>query len=294
MIKPKIEEGYYAETGASPGVMWRTIRKAGILICLLLGGLAVFVLGSPYYRIFPTNWNQTYYVALAAFFLVVALIFRGRQSLARYWPAALAFFIAAAALISLKMGVIRLHHSTMPPMQNLALDKLSQFLLIVPVLIGLTLLAGENLAAIFIKKGNLKRGLRFGLIWFVLFGVAALAIQWGAMDRASLIAAIPWILIYISANATMEELWFRGIFLRKFATLIGRTGAVVVTAVIFGASHINATYYFPGGGVVFGLVVFALGLVGAHAMFKDDSLIGPVLFHAGYDLMIIVPVINSM
>jgi membrane protease YdiL (CAAX protease family) len=82
--------------------------------------------------------------------------------------------------------------------------------------------------------------------------------------------------------------------LRKFGALLGRTGAVVITAVVFGASHINATYEFPGGGIIFGLVVFVLGLAGAHAMFKNDSVIGPILFHAGYDLMIIVPVLNSM
>ena len=45
---------------------------------------------------------------------------------------------------------------------------------------------------------------------------------------------------------------------------------------------------------MFGLVVFALGLVGAYSMTKTDSLIGPILFHAGYDLIIIAPVLASM
>jgi membrane protease YdiL (CAAX protease family) len=254
----------------------------------------VFVVGNPYYRIFPTNWNQTFYVALTAFFLIAALVCKRTASLARYWKAVYAFFVASAALVSLKTGLISLHHADMPPMQNLALDKLSQFLLITPVLVLLPLLAKDDLAALFIQKGNLKRGLRFGLIWFIIFGAAALAIQWGTMALSTFIAAIPWILIYIFANAIMEELWFRGIFLRKFGALIGQTGAVVITAVVFGASHINATYEFPGGGIIFGLVVFVLGLAGAHAMFKNDSVIGPILFHAGYDLMIIVPVLNSM
>ena len=41
-------------------------------------------------------------------------------------------------------------------------------------------------------------------------------------------------------------------------------------------------------------MVFGLGLVGAHAMLKDDSLIGAVLFHAGYDLLVIVPILDSL
>jgi membrane protease YdiL (CAAX protease family) len=62
---------------------------------------------------------------------------------------------------------------------------------------------------------------------------------------------------------------------------------------VFGISHVNATYEFPGGGIVFGIVVFILGVVGAYSMYKTDSLIAPILFHAGYDLTIIVPVLNS-
>ncbi|MCB0037690.1 MAG: hypothetical protein KDE51_26845 [Anaerolineales bacterium] len=42
----------------------------------------------------------------------------------------------------------------------------------------------------------------------------------------------------------------------------------------FVTSHINAAYDFPGGSIVFRAMVFILGLVGAHAMLKDNSLIG--------------------
>lgn len=70
--------------------------------------------------------------------------------------------------------------------------------------------------------------------------------------------------------------------------------AVLITALVFGLSHINATYEFPGGSIVFGLVVFSLGVVGGYTMLKYDSLIGPVLFHAGYDLLILVPVLQSI
>ena len=91
----------------------------------------------------------------------------------------------------------------------------------------------------------------------------------------------------------MEELWFRGIFLKNYKKIVGRNAAILVTAIVFGASHINATYDFPGGGIIFGFVVFILGVIGAYAMLKDDSLIGPILFHAGYDLLVIVPILNS-
>ena len=92
----------------------------------------------------------------------------------------------------------------------------------------------------------------------------------------------------------MEELWFRGIFLKSYETIIGRNASIFVTAIIFGTPHIFATYDFPGGGIVFGLVVFILGLIGAYWMFKSDSMVGPILFHAGYDLLVIVPILDTM
>ena len=264
-------------------------------ILLVLGGAAVFVFGSPYYDVFPTNQNQTYYVALNVFFLVLSVALKRSQSLSRFWPAAYSLFIASAALLFLSTGILNLHRSTMPPLQNLAMDKLSQFLHIVPVILGLTLIAKDDLKSIFIAGGRLKQGLVFGLVSFAGFAAIALAMQSNSSDfSSSLPAAIPWVLLFIFANAIMEELWFRAIFLRKFETIIGRNAAIIVTAIAFGASHVSATYVFPGGGFVFGLVVFGLGLVGAYSMFKDDGLIGPVLFHAGYDLLVIIPVLDSL
>jgi membrane protease YdiL (CAAX protease family) len=38
---------------------------------------------------------------------------------------------------------------------------------------------------------------------------------------------------------------------------------------------------------------FGLGLVNAHWMFKTDSIWESMLFHAGYDLIVIIPIIVS-
>jgi len=232
---------------------------------------------------------------LTLFFLIIAIVLKRYPKLSVYSPAAYALFIASAATLFLGTGILNLHVRRVPPIKFLAADKFSQFLHVVPVILVLTLIAGNDLRSIFIKRGNLKRGLTFGLISFVGFGALGIITQWNSKELfTSLPSALPWLLLFVFANATMEELWFRGIFLRKYEPLVGRIGAIILTSIIFGGSHINATYAFPGGGIVFGLVVFGLGWVGAHAMFKDDSLIGPILFHAGYDLMVIVSVLNTV
>lgn len=273
-----------------------SVRKVLTTIILLLGGTAVFIVGNPYYRLWPTNWNQTYYGGLTGFFLAAGLAFRMIPSFRKYWKTAYAFMVASAALVVLKAGFFNLSIPASNDLQDLSFDKLSQFLHITPVILFLTLVRTRNLGNVFLKKGNLKATLRFGLIWFVVFAVAGVVIAWSSGEYfVNLIFRNwPYALMFIFANSVMEELWFRGIFLREFNELIGKWGAIIVTAAIFGASHISATYFFPGGGLIYGLVVAGLGAVGAYAALKDDSLIGPILFHAGYDIMILVPVLLSM
>ena len=270
------------------------MRKLAVTLVLLAGGLAVFVLGSPYYDIFPTNDNQAYYIALTAGFLLASVALKRSRALARYAPAAYALFMASAATLFLSTGLLELRKGVLTPMQDLALDKLSQFLHVVPVILVLTLVAGRDLKSIFIARGKLKAGLIFGGVSFVLWAILAYFLQAGAGGFGPLnTSSITLALVWVFANSIMEELWFRAIFLKPYETLVGRFAAILITAVAFGASHVNVTYEFPGGGVVFGVVVFVLGAVGAYSMYKTDSLIGAVLFHAGYDLTIIVPVLNS-
>jgi membrane protease YdiL (CAAX protease family) len=263
-------------------------------LVLLLCGAAVFIFGSPYYGLFPTNKNQTYLILLCVIFLSLALTFRRSRSLSRYSSSVYALFIAAAAALFLNTKVLNLPRIGLPPLEDLTVDKFSQFLHVVPVILILTMLAGDNLKSIFLQFGRWKPALVFGLVSFLVFGVIALFTSILPSGQvASFLAGTPWILVWIFSNSFMEELWFRGIFLRKYEVLVGRNAAIVLTALIFGASHINATYFFPGGGLVFGLVVFGLGCTCAWAMYKYEGLLGAVLFHAAYDLVVIVPVLNS-
>jgi len=272
-----------------------SLKKVTIAAVLFLAGCAVFVFGNPYYRVFATNWNQTYNLLLAGGFLFLTIIFSQVSSLSRFRPAAYAFLMASVALVVLKAGFFNLPIKATNDLQEIAIDKASQFLHIVPVILLMTLLARQTPGSIFLQTGRLKQGLVFGIISFILFAALSTLIYRGNPEFLQLVFKnIPWLLLFVLGNSIMEELWFRAIFLQPFDSLVGRTGAIIITALVFGLSHINATYEFPGGPAVFGVVVFVLGAVGAHAMLKDKSLIGPVLFHAGYDLLIILPVLNSL
>ena len=271
------------------------MRRLVTSVVLIIAGAAIFILGSPYHATFPTNRNQIYYAGLTALFLAASVLLRRHRAFNQWAPAAYSLFVASAALLFLSTGILELRRGELDPLQDVVLDKLSQFLHVVPIIVTLTLVARKRLSDIFVARGNLKAGLIFGGISFVGFAALAYVLQGGSGQLPPLtLGALGLVLLWAFANSTMEELWFRAVFLKPYEAVAGRAAAMLITSIVFGWSHAFATYDFPGGPIVFAVVVFALGALGAYAMSKTESLIGPVLFHAGYDLVIIVPVLASM
>lgn len=273
----------------------------------LAAGSMLFLLGNNWNSLFPTNDSSVYKWSLVVLFLSLAVVFRRREPLRKYWDIALALFIASFAnALNWALGnwLAHLLPGAGSTAQAIAVDKVSQSVPILLAIILLTRLAGGDLGSIFLKKGDLRGGLRFGLTSFAVFGAifAVIAVlQSSASHReglvamgvplAVLVAASPWIVVFIFANSLMEELWFRGIFLGKLKPVLGATAAVVVTALVFALPHAGAAYIAPFERVVFPAVVFVLGLVNGFVMLKTDSIWGSMLFHAGYDLLVIIPLL---
>ena len=273
----------------------RPVIRAALFLLLLAGGQLIFVFGSPYFTVFPTNDNVLFSAALVAAFGLLALVLRQRPSLSHYAPPVYALFVAAAANLALVIGPFNHFLSATEPYRVMAEDKIAQFLSIVPVLVILSWLAQRDLGWIYLQRGRPRRWLPFGLVSLAVCAVVMVAmLLWAGMSAGDLLAAAPYILAFVTANAIMEELWFRGVFLRSYETTIGWTGAMVVTALAFGVSHMNATYFESAVGLVFGLGVIGLGVLMAWAMRWGNSLWGSVLFHMGMDLLIILPIVQSL
>ena len=284
-------------------------HRAILFVLYLIGGLLVFLFGSNTFRVFPTNKNLLYEWGLTLVFLLLAVFLRKSARLRKYWEIAFALFIAAfanALNLILRNWLAQLLPPAASAAQEFTIDKLSQAIPIVLAIILLTLLSGYDLGSIFLKRGNLRQGLTFGLVSFGVFAAiftaiavlqanapASQGLTASGVSLGVIIPAIPWILVFIFANALMEELWFRGISLRKLSPFLRASGAVFLTALVFGTMHLAATYITPGQMFIFPLIAFTLGLVNGFVMLKTDSIWGSVLFHAGYDLFVIIPVLVS-
>jgi membrane protease YdiL (CAAX protease family) len=85
-------------------------------------------------------------------------------------------------------------------------------------------------------------------------------------------------------NGFMEEIWYRGLFLKRLQPAIGATGVIWLTTLVFGVSHLCATYVEPSGALVFGIITFTLGCAWALLMQKTNTIWGSVVFHLAADL----------
>jgi membrane protease YdiL (CAAX protease family) len=260
-------------------------NRIALFGAFLTCGMLIFVFGSPYYSIFPTNRNTVYNTIICiALGLCTFLLYRHERS-GKYWQASYAFFVASVANWLLGLRVFRFLDASSGTLAGITLDKMAQFLPVVFSILVLTAAARWDMGSIYIKKGNLKRGLSVGLLIFAAFAAGGMMLGIGrGTSVAALLSAVPLLLVFCFANASMEELWFRGILLKKLEPLLGSGSSLVLTTVVFGISHVGATYV--AGAQVLGLLatVLALGFGCGYLMQKTDTIWGAILVHAGADL----------
>jgi membrane protease YdiL (CAAX protease family) len=92
------------------------------------------------------------------------------------------------------------------------------------------------------------------------------------------------------ANATNEELLFRGLFLRKLEPFYGKYLSNCLIVIVFTGQHLGVTY--TRNQTLFLIVVMLLAFAGGTTMQKSDSIWGSILFHAGTDIPIYLAILS--
>ncbi|MCL4562925.1 MAG: CPBP family intramembrane metalloprotease [Chloroflexi bacterium] len=281
-----------------PQTSW--MHRLPAFIILLVCGIAVIILGSNYFDILPTNKNLTYNLIVSAACLVATLWLRGNARLNRFWRIAFTFFVASAAYpITLLFSswsyiVLGWFHVTTGVSQGIAIAKVYEAVLVVVPILVLTKLSGADLGSIYLKRGNLKLGLSIGALVGLNFAASAFlffATRYTSMENLS--AAIVWGLAFSLANGFMEELWLRGIFLKRFEPVLGIGGSVLVSSIIFALWHGGATYLTPIAIPFMVVNTFTLGLACGYLIMKTDSIWGAVLIHAASDLFLFLAILAN-
>ena len=280
----------------------KSLRRAGLLVLFLVFGLLIFVVFSHMRPMLPRHIDLIGRIALILGFLAGALLVRRTHRFRQYWQVLFACFIASSAttvdyyLPSGDWPMQLFHVSTSTP-AGIAVDKLDSSIIITVSVVLLAKASGSNLSSIYLKKGNLRKGLAIGTIAFFICAAGSIPISeafFGARDlqMAEVLSWAPWILIFVIGNSFNEELLFRGLFLQKYGLFIGRFWSNLVIAIPFALHHTGVSY--APDALVFLAILLPLALVWGFVMQKTDSLWGSVLFHAGTDIPVALSLFRAL
>jgi membrane protease YdiL (CAAX protease family) len=242
-----------------------------------------------------------YLAKIGAGLLLLGAALQARRSarFEKYWPMLFAFFVLTVAVsldfVFAKYLIKHLGLTDTTP-AGWALPKLNECFVIVSVILIFTWLSGGDLGSIYLQRGNLKLGLTVGLIFFFIFAAGGIPMAELFRSRnlrlARIIPWIPWVLIFVLANGTMEELLFRGLFLRKLQPFFGKFIANFLVAVVFSGIHLGSVY--TADERIFIAVLFPQALALGYIMQKTEGVWGSILFHAGMDIPVILGIFSNL
>ena len=276
--------------------------ERGILAILFIAfGSAIIYFFNPwqYETLLPRILDYLARIGVCIFFLLLSLLTQRSDRFHGYWQIPFAFFVLTLTFtLDFIVNVYFLDYLNIAVNSptGIALQKLNEALLVVSMVIGCTLASGNDLRSIYIQKGNWKLGLKIGLIAFFLATLLSIPMAtFFKTENLTLSRAlpwIPWILIFVLSNATLEELLFRGLFLRKLDRFFGKFSSNLLIAVVFTLIHGAATY--TRDQYAFLAVVFPLALAWGYITQKTEGLWGSILFHAGMDIPIIFSIFSGL
>jgi membrane protease YdiL (CAAX protease family) len=176
--------------------------------------------------------------------------------------------------------------------RGIALAKSTDAVIICSVLLAMLLPLRFSAAELWIKKGRLWISLLMGLATFAIMGFLSfhnpnVTVPEGFIERYWI-----WILVFVFANAIMEEFLFRGIFFSTLLKVYKPIGVIMLTAVIFALAHAQVTYTPDTLPLV--VVTFVLGGLWAWLMYYTQNMLASILFHAGADLILIIPLYSNL
>jgi uncharacterized protein len=250
----------------------------------------------------PQPWIYVYKIVTPLVFLLISLLLKRKEHLQSYYKIFFAFFTASFALLILWVLFLFI---TLPTTSEwgFSVVKLIEMATIVisVVLINLFVQVKGNKRKFFedlyISKGNLKIGLIIGISSFVLFALGSVFIAkylfYGSvLTWSAVLLWLPWILLFCFSNAILEEVLYRGLFLKKYESFFNFHVYNLLQALVFASIHIGVTY--TSESLIFLGITFLLGLLFGLLTTKTNSILASILFHAGTDFIVIIGIFANL
>ena len=264
--------------------------RIGIVLGYLTFSIAIFVFGSSYYALLRTNRSLIYRMMLPAFAGVVLWLVTWRSGdPAMRWLAAGVLAASAANLAGWAVAWLKRPLGIRETsIRGIALAKILEAVAVIGTIVLVLAACQAPMSSIYLTAGRWRLGLGLGVGGFLLFAtMAAIQARSTGLSTARWARLLPWAVSFGLANAVMEELWFRGVFLRSLSSLLSPAVAILLTAAVFATAHIGATYLSNNDRLRFLVILFPLGAIWAVCIHFTGSLMASSLIHAGADLIIV-------
>jgi len=272
------------------------LKKSSVFLLFFIVETMVFavITLSPY---LPQTALLGFHGGFTAVLLIIALFLRRSGKGKPYWPVFYAFFVAGAAVLTsglFSSDLLRLFKQTVATPQGIALAKFSESILrVIPILVLMPVM-GFDWRSMYLAAGKVRFWLPIAIAAMVVFPALAYfplsSSQPGVLDK--LLPLWPWILLFVLSNGFMEELLYRGVFLKRYEPFLGKGLSIILTAIVFALMHTQVTY--AAQMIQFLVIVLVLSLIWGILIQKTNSLWGAVLFHAAGDCLIIFGAYASM
>lgn len=272
------------------------LKKGSVFLLFFIVESLVFAIItlSPY---LPQTALLGFHAGLTVVLLIIALFLRRSGKGKPFWPVFYAFFVAGAAVLTSGLfsgDLLRLFKETVATPQGIALAKFSESILrVIPILVLMPVM-GFDWRSMYLAAGKVRFWLPIAIAAVIVFPALAYfplsSSQPGVLDK--LLPLWPWILIFVLSNGFMEELLYRGVFLKRYEPFLGKGLSIILTAIVFALMHTQVTY--AAQMIQFLVIVLVLSLIWGILIQKTDSLWGAVLFHAAGDCLIIFGAYASM
>jgi len=275
-------------------------EKLILILFFALAGTLIIVVFSPCDPLLKLKADYLGRLAAIAFFALLYLLTRKTPVLEKYHKVVFGLLVLVTAVtldwVFSNHVIKQLGLLANSPAQ-IAFVKLNEFVVVATVIIAFTLASGKHLDEIYLHKGRLRLGLIIGVVCFLLFVAVGIPLATSGFQGRDLSVArvtpwIPWVLIFVFANSALEELMFRGLFLRKLEPFLGKFTANLTIALVFTLIHYGVTY--TADQFTFLLILFPLALLLGYLAQKTDALWASILLHAGMDIPVILGIFSNL
>lgn len=281
------------------GQVTRNERLAAVIIFLVIASIIILVFSPWRLEIKVLNRDYLGRLAMVSTLALVVVIASKQDGLSRLLPLLKALFILSLAItVDRVFGVFLVDTLRIGDSQPVGwmTQKLNEAAVVCPTIVLANKACGGTLEDLYLVKGKLKISLTIGVLTFVLAALASfpMATLFKAenLTLARVAPWIPWLVIYVLANGLLEELMFRGLFLKRLEPFVGKFVANLLIAFVFTALHGTTTY--SASNMIFLAVTFPLALLWGYLTLKTESIWGSVLFHAGMDIPIMLGIFANL